>query len=115
MEEINQIVVPPSFVAVHSDARGKLTASRQDIQARYELCEDLANHLVEQAQILYHDQAPSESEILLRMHVGLEAADAGLAPGEATWIICRLAELLNWRSPALPSTSTLSADTNQPH
>ena len=102
MEDDNQIFVPPSFMAAYSDARGRLRASANEVRERYSLCEDLANHLVEQAQTLYHVQAPSEFEILLRIHAGLSAAEAGMAPGEATWIVSRLAELLAWQCPELP-------------
>jgi len=104
MEDDNQIFVPPSFMAVYSDARGRLRASANAVRERYSLCEDLANHLVGQAQTLYHVQAPSESEILLRIHAGLSAPEAAMAPGEASWIVSRLAELLAWQCPALPDT-----------
>ena len=101
MEDDNQIFVPPSFMAVYSDARGRLQAGADDVRERYSLCEDLANHLVEQAQILYHVQAPSEAEILRRIHAGLNTRESGMASGEATWIVSRLAELLAWQCPAL--------------
>lgn len=103
MSDDNQIHVPPSFIAVYSDARQRLTEPARAVRARYEVCEDLACHLVEQAQTLYHVQAPSESDILLRIHAGLMAAESGLAPGEARWITLRLAELLEWRCPELPA------------
>lgn len=101
MEDDNQIFVPPSFMAVYSDARGRLQASAHEVRERYSLCEDLANHLVEQAQTLYHVQAPSETEILRGIHAGLSAPESGLASGEATWIVSRLAELLAWQCPLL--------------
>ena len=50
-EHDNQILVPPSFMAVYTDTRGRLRESADVVRARYELCEDLAGHLVEQAQI----------------------------------------------------------------
>ena len=101
MEDDNQIFVPPSFMAVYSDARGRLRESANQVRERYSLCEDLANHLVEQAQILYHVQAPSEAEILHRIHAGLSTPESAMAPGEATWIVSRLAELLAWPCPLL--------------
>ena len=61
-EHDNQIHVPPSFMAVYSDARNRLTEKPAVVRTRYELCEDLASHLVEHAQTLYHVQAPSEAE-----------------------------------------------------
>ena len=104
MDDDNQIHVPPSFMAVYSDARGRLTEKADGVRARYELCEDLAGHLVEHAQTLYHVQAPSEAEILRRIHAGLCTAESGVAVAEATWIVTRLAELLAWPCPALPAT-----------
>ena len=102
MDDDNQILVPPSFMAVYTDARGRLTEKADAVRTRYELCEDLAGHLVEHAQTLYHVQAPSEAEVLRRMHAGLADGGAGLAPGEAAWVVSRLAELLGWPCPALP-------------
>ena len=103
MDNENQITVPPSFLAVYGDARGRLREHIDTVRARYELCEDLASALVEQAQTLYHMQAPSESGVLLGIHAGLAGPDAGVTPAEARWITLRLAELLGWRSPALPA------------
>ena len=102
MDDDNQIHVPPSFMAVYSDARGRLTDTADAVRQRYELCEDLAGHLVEHAQTLYHVQAPSEAEILRRIHAGLCAAESGVSTAEATWVATRLAELLAWPCPELP-------------
>ena len=101
MDDDNQIHVPPSFMAVYSDARGGLTERADVVRTRYELCEDLAGHLVEQAQTLYHVQAPSEAEILRRIYAGLASAESGVSGDEAVWVTTRLAELLNWPCPAL--------------
>ena len=101
MNDDNQILVPPSFIAVHSDARGRLRERAEVVRQRYELCEDLASHLVEHAQTLYHVQAPSEAEILRRIHAGLCTEGAGVSIVEATWVTTRLAELLQWPCPQL--------------
>lgn len=101
MHDDNQVLVPPSFIAVHSDARGRLRERAEMVRQRYELCEDLANHLVEQAQTLYHVQAPSEAEILRRIHAGLCSEGAGITAEEAVWVTLRLAELLQWPCPQL--------------
>ena len=66
MYDENQVFVPPSFAALYSDARGRLRATQDHVRERYGFCEDLACHLVEQAQTLYQEQAPSEFEILKR-------------------------------------------------
>ena len=102
MQDDHQIFLPPSFTALYSDTRGRLRATAAQLCARYELCEDLANHLVEQAQQLYHGGARSEEGVLLGMHAGLASPDAGVSAPEARWITLRLAELLQWRSPELP-------------
>jgi hypothetical protein len=110
-EDDNQIHIPTSFLAVYADARGRMTEKADAVRARYELCEDLAGHLVEHAQTLYHVQAPSETEILLRIHAGLCTAESGVSVDEATWITTRLAELLNWQCPVLtPPTAEDAAE-----
>ncbi len=101
MDDDNQLYVPPSFMAVYSDRRQRLTEKATVVRTRYELCEDLAGHLVEHAQTLYHVQAPSETEILRRIHAGLCSAESGVSVPEATWITTRLAELLVWQCPEL--------------
>ena len=93
-DDANQLLIPPSFLAVYSDARGRL--------AEPVLCEGLASHLVGQAQLRYHREGASEAGVLSGIHAGLCAADSGVRPAEARWITLRLAELLTWRSPALP-------------
>lgn len=102
-EDDNQILIPPSFVAVYSGARQRLQARLEHVRARYELCEDLASHLVEQAQLLYHREGASEAGVLAGIHAGLCAQDSGVSAHEARWVTLRLAELLAWRSPQLPA------------
>ena len=101
MSDESQILIPPSFEAVHRDARGRLTLPRDDFRARYELCEDMANLLVEPSQALLHDRGLDERTILERTAAGLasEGSDFGMA--EAGWVVTRLAELLNWPWPGL--------------
>ena len=57
--------------------------------------------LVEQAQILYHQSAPSEAAILKTMLMGLQGEGAVVTQPEARWVILRLAELLEWKAPEL--------------
>ena len=101
MSEGNQLTVAPSFAALYADRSGRLRTPAAEVLARYELCEDLASHLVEQAQILYHREAPSEAGVLLGMHAALRDGGVLSAP-EAGWVVQRLAELLEWKCPALP-------------
>ena len=109
-EHDNQILVPPSFMAVYTNARNRLRESADVVRARYELCEDLAGHLVEHAQTLYHVQAPSETEILQRIHAGLCTTESGVSVPEATWIVTRLAELLVWQCPVLVAPQPAPAE-----
>ena len=108
----SQLFIPDSFLAIYMDRRQRLQTALAQVAARYELCEDMAQMLVEQAQILYHQSAPSEAAILKSMYWGLSgttadnadrpADDAVLAPPEARWVVLRLSELLQWQAPELP-------------
>lgn len=99
-----QIPIPPSFEAVYRDARGRLTVPLAEFRARYELCEDMAQMLVEPCQARLHDQGLSEDLILDRTEAGLAAAGADFSAAEASWVTTRLAELLGWPGrPFLPA------------
>ena len=102
MSDDNQIEVPPSFLAVYVDARLRLCEPIGFVRERYELCEDLATLLIEQAQRLHHVAVPSEDEILHRCRDGLLTTGSVVSAAEATWIVRRLAELLNRRCPDFP-------------
>lgn len=103
MSSDSQLFVPDSFIALYADRYSRVRVPLRELQTRYELCEDLATALVEQAQALYMQSAPSEAAILLSIHQGLAGADSGVDVAEARWIVLRLAELLGWQAPALPS------------
>ncbi|RZL92422.1 MAG: hypothetical protein EOP76_11590 [Variovorax sp.] len=105
MSDDYQIDIPASFFAVYTDARQRLSEPIGTVRTRYELCEDLATHLIEQAQILHHVAVPSEDEILHRIRDGLGTAESGVSPAEATWTVRRLAELLNWPCPAFEAAA----------
>ena len=102
MSDDYQIHIPPSFEAVHADARGRLTLRRDEFRLRYELSEDMAQMLVEHSQALHHDQGVAEGDILSRTAAGLASPDAGFSPAEAGWVVTRLAELLGWPWAGLP-------------
>ncbi|HWT20166.1 MAG TPA: hypothetical protein VN280_14720, partial [Variovorax sp.] len=87
MSDDNQILIPPSFFAVYSDARQRLNEPIGVVRERYEICEDLANHLVGHAQIQHHTEVPVEREILRRIHAGLATPEAGVSAAEAGWIV----------------------------
>ncbi|MEY8876344.1 MAG: hypothetical protein AB9M60_07530 [Leptothrix sp. (in: b-proteobacteria)] len=99
-DDANQIEVPASFQAVYT-VRDRLTRKGDALRARYEVCEDLAQQLIETAQHLHHDLGVSQDEVLRRMLTGLVTPEAGFEPGEPAWLLQRLAELLGWAWPGL--------------
>ena len=96
MEDENQIVVPPSFLALFQDSRGRLREPPTVVRERYELCEDMACSLVDEARRLYH-AAPSEAGVLSGIHAALNESETGLSGAEARWVTLRMAELLGWQ------------------
>ena len=103
MSDDSQLLIPDSFIAVHSDARRRLTATRAVIAARYELCEDMATMLVDHCRTVHFRDGVDEDEILSRCLLGLLSSPATLEPAEAEWVVRRTAELLDW--PRAPSTA----------
>jgi hypothetical protein len=96
----NQIEVPPSFLALFTSPSGhRLTEPMATVRARYELCEDMAQMLAEQAAAAQFKSGGSEREVLAKMHAALCAEGSALAPGEAGWVVTRLAEVLGWELP----------------
>jgi hypothetical protein len=100
MSDEYQIEIPPSFYALYTDTRKRLTVPLRELRARYEVCEDLANHLVEHAKGAHHAAGLAEDEVLARTRAGLCAPESGVSADEATWIVRRLAELIGWPDPA---------------
>lgn len=103
MSDEYQIDVPPSFFALYTDARQRLTQPLREVRARYEVCEDLANHLVDHARTLLFQLGVTEDDVLERVLRGLQVPESGIAPPEARWVAHRLAELLGW-APLPPGT-----------
>lgn len=100
MSEDNQFTVPPSFIALFvPPGRVKPTEPREHIGERYELCEDLAQMLTEQAQTRKWSLGVTEADVLQRIEQGLLAPGSVVAPAEAHWVVRRLAELLDWPDP----------------
>jgi hypothetical protein len=100
MDDYNQIEVPPSFVALFTSPSGvRLTESMATVRQRYELCEDLAQMLTEQASTALFKSGGSEREVLEKIELALMAAGSPVQPAEATWVVRRLAELLGWDGP----------------
>lgn len=104
MDDENQIVVPPSFLALFQDSRGRLQEPPAVVRERYELCEDMAGSLVERALQVIRDH-PSETGVLQAFYAALNQPATGLRTDEARWVVLRLAELLNWASPPLQAAA----------
>lgn len=100
MSDEYQIDVPPSFFALYTDRRQRLTVPLRTVRERYEACEDLACHLVDHARGLLFQLGVDESDVLERCLRGLQSPDSGVSLDEARWVVHRLAELLGW--PFLP-------------
>ena len=97
MYDHNQIEIPESFVALYIEpGRHKPSGTRAAIGARYEFCEDLANHLYEYARAQHHDLGITEGDVLARVGLGLAQPDSGVNAAEARWVVRRLAELEGW-------------------
>ncbi len=97
MSDDNQIIIPPSFIAIFVEpGRIKPSASKEHIHERYDLCEDMANLLTEQASNKLWELGITESDVLLRIGNGLAETDIGLSQPEADWVVKRLAEILGW-------------------
>jgi hypothetical protein len=100
MYDHNQLEVPDSFVALFVEpGRQSPSASRATVAARYEFCEDLANHLMEPSLVQLHKFGLDEREVLARVLAGLEQPASVVEGAEARWVVRRLAELQGW--PAL--------------
>ncbi len=96
MSDDDQTEVPPSFIALHADPRGRLRITRADLRQRYEWCEDMAQMLVERAQRVHHDIGVPQDEVIARIGAGLSDPASDVDAAESTWVLHRLAELLGW-------------------
>jgi len=100
MFEENQNFVPESFMSLYVDkGRFKPSLPRAELTARYEMCEDLANLLVDPASTQQFDLGITEDDALERCWRGLLVEPSVTTPEEAFWVVCRLAELLSWPMP----------------
>ena len=97
MDDSNQILVPDSFLALFT-ARGgtRLTEPLAHVRERYELCEDLAQMLTEQARLKQFELGVTEQDVLEKMLQALLLEDSPVPPPQAHWVVRRLAELLDW-------------------
>ncbi|MFM1948636.1 MAG: hypothetical protein RL706_657 [Pseudomonadota bacterium] len=101
MYEENQSHIPESFMMLHvKPHQYKPSLPRQALTQRYELCEDLANMLVDTASTQQFQLGITEDDALEKCWRGLISQPELVNEAEAFWVTCRLAELLNWPIPA---------------
>lgn len=100
MSDEFQLYIPPSFMALFVPP-GKIKPSigQREMAARYELCEDMAQLLTEQATEQQFQLGITEDLALERCLQGLLATPEVVNEVEARWVVCRLAELLHWPLP----------------
>ena len=92
----NQTFVADSFIALYRDARQRLTAPRETVAARYEMCEDMASLMTEHCRSVHFRDGIDEGEVLRRCLLGLREPPTSFEPAEAAWVVRRTAELLEW-------------------
>jgi hypothetical protein len=97
MSDDNQLYLPQSFTALYvPPGKIKPNLALREMAQRYELCEDLANLLTEKAANMQFTLGITEELVLTQCELGLLAEPSVVTPVEARWVVCRLAELLNW-------------------
>jgi len=100
MSDESQIEIPASFLELYlAPGRQKPALPRAELAARYELCEDMAQMLTETARQMEFSLGIAEIDVLTRCLLGLRVEPAVVSEAEATWVVTRLAELLNWPAP----------------
>ena len=100
MSDDFQILIPPSFVALFvPPGRSRPLIGQREMAARHELCEDMAQLLTEQAANQQFQLGITEDLALERCLQGLLATPDVMGEAEARWVVCRLAELLQWPLP----------------
>lgn len=98
MSDGYQIDIPASFIALYMlPGRSKPSEPRDEVAARYELCEDMATMLTETASNMLFSLKITEMDVLQRCRQGLVGYSEVLTESEANWVLQRLAELLGWR------------------
>ncbi len=102
MSDENQTEIPASFMALYVlPGRQKPSLARDEMAARYELCEDMAQMLTETARNMEFSLGLAESDVLARCLQGLRIEPVVVNEIESVWVVRRLAELLGWSDSGL--------------
>jgi hypothetical protein len=100
MDDGNQILIPQSFAALYVPAgKVKPVIGPREMATRYELCEDMAQLLTDQVATQQFQLGITEDLALERCLQGLLTTPDVVNEAEARWVVCRLAELLQWPLP----------------
>ena len=100
MSDADQTLIPRSFIELFiAPGAHRPSEPRDVVAARHELCEDLAQMLTEHARMRQFELGVTEEDVLERIHRGLRVPESVVSEAEAGWVVCRLAELLEWPMP----------------
>lgn len=97
MYDHNQTILPESFVALHL-RHGRPVIGREEIEARYEVAETIAQRVAEVVAQVPDDDA-ARREALQSVRESLVTAPAAVSEAEATWVIARVMEICEWQAP----------------
>jgi hypothetical protein len=91
------IDIPLSFQQLYvTPGRQKLSAPWAQIQADYELCEDMAHMLAPTAADLQFKLGVTEQDVIERCYAGLRTEPCVLTQAQSAWVMQRMAEILSW-------------------
>jgi hypothetical protein len=89
----DQRFVPDSFLALHRDARQRLSLPWEELVARHEWCEDFCQASDDQVRWLLTEHGLTPDELAASVVERVPAPD-WLNDAERGWVSSRLAELL---------------------
>lgn len=95
MYDHNQRLVPDAFLALHVKNE-RLTLTREQLEQRYDLSEDLALHIAARLAGVSAEDEAVQSKALKATLSGLMKAPAQVSEPEARWIVRCVIELCSW-------------------
>ena len=100
MSDADQTFIPRSFIELFiAPGAHRPSEPREVVAARHELCEDMAQMLTDHARTRQFELGVTEDDVLERIYRGLLVPGSVVSEAEAGWVVCRLAELLDWPLP----------------
>jgi hypothetical protein len=95
MYDHNQRLVSDAFIAIHV-RNERLTLTREELERRYELSEDLALDIAARLGAISAGQGELQRGVLEATLIGLLEPPAQVSEAEARWIVHRVVELCDW-------------------